>query len=361
VTRLISLLILVLLLVGIKVFGTRLLNQQEGSQAGYVFDSFAMGTLLTIKVRGADAYFAEKAAKEALAEVRRLQRIFDVNDPESEISRLNAAKGSTKSLPLSRDMSLVLREALRICNLSGGLFEPAMGELVRLWGFDREQVKPQIPDSSIIKALVDSSSWSKEVRLSPDGNALVMGRRAGSLEMGGIAKGYAVDRAIAVLASQGVKNALVNLGGEIGVLGVGSNGRSWRIGVQHPRKASHHLGVIELVEGLFVATSGDYERYFISKGRRYHHILNPETGYPADRAVVSVTVVCSSCLEADALATAAFLMEPEEGIRFLERMNVKGLIVYAPDGDTESGNLAYLATGSFLELMKPELEGLPIP
>ncbi|MEA1996675.1 MAG: FAD:protein FMN transferase, partial [Gemmatimonadota bacterium] len=195
--------------------------------------------------------------------------------------------------------------------------------------------------------------------------SVTLGMSAGSLDMGGVAKGYAVDRAIAVLKARGVKNALVNLGGEIGVLGAGSNGRSWRIGVQHPRNTSMHIGVIELTDGNFVATSGDYERYFFENGRRYHHILDPDTGYPAARGAVSVTVITTSCLEADALATAAFVMGAESGSDFLESSGAMGLILCStaagPEKDPAVADISYKATESFLRLMTPDLEGLPLP
>jgi len=360
-TRLIPLLLLILLVVGIKVFGTRVLHRETVPEASYVFDGFAMGTVLTVKVLTHDEKLAEKAADKALAEVRRLHKMFDPNDPESELSFLNKAAGSPEPLPVSADMSRVLRAALRIRKLSGGVFEPAMGKLIALWGFNAERKNLQVPDSSRISAIVESTHWGREIVITAGGDSVKIGEHAGSLDMGGIAKGYAVDRAIAVLASCGVRKALVNLGGEIGVLGVGSNGRSWRVGVQHPRVNSRHIGVIDLTEGFYVATSGDYERYFILGNRRYHHILNPATGYPAARGVLSVTVIASSCMEADGMATAAFVMGADRGIEYLEQSGAKGLILYAEDGETESGNFTYAATGSFLELMKPDLAGQLIP
>lgn len=356
-TRLIILLLLVLLVAGIKYFGTRIINRDSSTPAVYVFDSFAMGSVLTIKVRLPDKVKAEKAAEKALAEVLRLHKIFDPNDPESELSRLNAARTNPCPVPISKDMSIVLGEALRIRDLSGGLFEPGLGELIKLWGFNDERKEPRMPDSSAISALLDSLSWSRNVRLTADCDSVVMGAGAGSLDMGGIAQGYGVDRAIAVLAASGVNNALVNLGGEIGVLGAGANGKSWRVGIQHPRKPSCHLGIIELTQGSFVSTSGDYERFFFLNGKRYHHIFDPLTGYSAGKKVMSVTIITSSCLEADALATAAFVMGADRAVEFLDRIGAKGLVIYPADGDTESGNLACQATESFLKLVTPVLEG----
>jgi len=359
-TRLILVLILVLIAAGIKVLGKRYLRTGENSVASYFFDNFAMGTVLTVKVRTDDKSLAEKGAELASAELHRIHKIFDPNDTESEISSLNRSRGSESAISVSPDMARLLGEALRIRNISRGNFEPTLGELIRLWGFSNNSHRPEIPDPLRIAVLADSLGGAGGIELIDGASSVRIAAQTGALDVGGIAKGYGVDRVVDVLAGIGIKNALVNLGGEIGVLGVGSNGRSWRIGVQHPRKQNCHLGVIDQVEGMFIATSGDYERFFLEKGRRYHHILDPATGYPAGRGTVSVTVIASSCLVADALATAAFVMGPEQGIRLLESLGVHGLVVYAQDGDTESGRLAYNATRGFLQIMKPELEGLPI-
>ena len=360
ITRLILVLILVLIAAGIKVLGKRYLRKGDTSVASYVFDSFAMGTVLTVKVRAVDKNLAERAAELASAEMQRIHQIFDPNDPESEISFLNRNSGSESAIPMSPDMARVLGEALHIQKLSQGNFSPALGELIQLWGFSDKVRRPGIPDRFRITSLADSVGAAGGVELLDGGTAVRIAPGTGALDVGGIAKGYGVDRVVALLAGIGIKNALVNLGGEIGVLGVGSNNRSWRVGVQHPRKNNYHLGVIDQLQGMFVATSGDYERFFLEKGKRYHHILDPGTGWPASRGTVSVTVIASSCLLADALATAAFVMGPEQGVSFLDSLGVHGLVVYAAHGDTESGSLAYSATRNFLRIMEPDLEGLPI-
>ena len=361
ITRLIFLLLLVSIVAGIKVFGTKFMHREGGSTAGYSFDSFVMGSVMTVTIRDPDKSMAEKGAGLVLDEVHRITGIFDPRDPDSEISRLNNSPHDGVPLAISADMSLVLSEALHIRAASGGLFEPALGELIDLWGFNSESAKHELPDPARIKALEDSLSWGAGIRLGEGGKTVILEPGTGHLDLGAITAGYAVDRAVALLRENGIRNALVNLTGEIGVLGVGSNGRSWRVGVQHPRKTASHLGVIEQVEGIFVATSGDYERYFVKDGRRYHHILDPRTGFSAkEGAAVSVTVIASSCIVADAASTAAFVLGPEEGVKFLDNLGCQGLIVYAADGGTESGKLAYRATEGFLRIMKPDLEGLPI-
>ncbi|MEA2063074.1 MAG: FAD:protein FMN transferase [Gemmatimonadota bacterium] len=358
-----------LVLLVVVVIGGRLLRDSGGGSAGspdkvvtHHFDGFTMGTLLNVQVRTADKAYARACADKVFEEAARIHSVFTPGNRDSELSRLNNSRGSGEPVALSSEMARMLSAALGFRDLSGGLFDPAMGDLIGLWGFNSQPSKPGLPDSLEIVALLDTTLLSRGLAFNEAGPALLLEKRAGRLDMGGIAKGYAVDRAIEVLQAAGVRNALVNLGGEIGVLGAGSNGRTWRVGVQHPRRQNGHLGVIELTDGIFVATSGDYENYFYSGGRRYHHILNPRTGYPAACQVASVTVVGRSCLEADALATILVLMGPGQGFEFLESRDLCGLIVYRAGGKGQADDspLTYRATESFLEFMTPDLDGIPI-
>ncbi len=357
--RLGLILAVVLVAVGIRTLGGLGADRQAGS---YVHDSFVMGTVLNIKVRGASRESARQAVGVVEAEAERLHVLFDPHDENSAISLLNrTAAGGGGTVPVGRDVARVLAAAIAVRNSSGRGFDPALGPLIDLWGFSDESPASEIPDTLQLARLTAELAAAGRIELSPDSATVLVPSGAGALDVGGIAKGYAVDRAIEILDSLGIENALVNLGGEIGVLGVGSNGRDWRVGVQHPRLAASHLGVVSQREGMFVATSGDYERFFILDGHRYHHILNPESGFPASGgAVMSTTVIASSCLLADAMATAAFVLGPAGGIRFLESQGAQGLIVYASDGDRENGEITYSATSGFLSIMQPELDGRPI-
>ena len=180
-------------------------------------------------------------------------------------------------MKISPEMYEVLEVAFEVRDQSDGYFEPAIGDLVRLWGFNDRRKSAHIPDSSDIKALLDTTRWSYPIEIKKDveGPKILMGRGAGMLELGGIAKGYAVDRAAYVLKEQGIRDGLVNLGGEISCLGVGSNGRSWRVGVQHPREVGDYVGVLELKEGMTVATSGDYENFVESGGKKISSHTEP--------------------------------------------------------------------------------------
>jgi len=167
-----------------------------------------------------------------------------------------------------------------------------------------------------------------------EGRRIGLVRSGMAIDLGGVAKGYAVDRALAVLRERGITSGLVDAGGDIRVLGTKSADTPWRIGIQHPRDGNALIALVEIDSGS-VATSGDYERYFMKDGRRYHHILDPQTGWPCS-ACMSVTIVADLAIEADVLATAVFVLGPEEGMRLLDRLpGVGGIIFYDVEGRTE--------------------------
>ena len=327
-----------------------------------VYQGYAMGTSLMLKMRTDDEKLATDASDKVMDEMQRLTSIFHPDDSTSELFRINKSRGSGEWLEISPEMYEVLEVAFEVRDQSDGYFEPAIGDLVRLWGFNDRRKSAHIPDSSDIKALLDSTIWSYpiEIKKDADGQRILMGRGAGMLELGGIAKGYAVDRAAYVLKEQGIGNGLVNLGGEISVIGKGSNGRSWRVGVQHPREEGDYVGVLELKDGMTVATSGDYENFIESGGRKFHHILNPRTGFPAFVGSVETTVIGKTCFWSDAYATAVFVLGPQNGIKLADKEGIAAMIIYIVDGESEEKKLDYAATASFLKVMKPSLEGLPI-
>jgi thiamine biosynthesis lipoprotein len=203
--------------------------------------------------------------------------------------------------------------------MTGRLFDPTIGSVSRLWQFWDGAVPPQA--DSIRNAL---SSVGLGRFLAGGDSAL--------LDLGGIAKGYAVDRAADRLRSLGIASAIVNAGGDLSLIGKRTDGRPWRIAIRHPRERGAFLGYLDL-EDVSVATSGDYEKFFFFDGRRYHHILDPRTGSPGGRCA-SVTVVTSNTCSGDALATGLFLLGPGQGLRTVEAAEgVDAVFVYA-DGES---------------------------
>jgi thiamine biosynthesis lipoprotein len=272
--------------------------------ARFTGSTFAMDTLVTVTVYGPRA--AERG-RLALAEFERLDKLLSAFRTESEVGQVNAAAGR-EPVRVSRETVDLVALALRYAALSGGAFDPTVGPLVRLWAIGNgRSAPPAAGEVEKARELVDY----RRVMLDQPGRRLYLPRRGMALDLGAVAKGYAAERAAGLLRQAGVKSALIDAGGNIAALGTRPDGRPWRVGLQHPRRPGEIFGVLAVADRA-VVTSGDYERYFESGGRRYHHLLDPATGYPAG-GVRSATVVAPSSTLADILSTAVFVLGPERG------------------------------------------------
>jgi len=283
-------------------------------------EQLLMGTTVSITIAGVDPDRADHAADRAFGEIRRIESIMSTYRPESEISRLNAAAGKSWTT-VSPELRLVIEAGLRFGALSGGAFDITVKPLLRIWHIEKSGRPPRQQRIDNLLPLVDYRTVQIDeagrIRLPKPGMAIVLG---------GIAKGYAVDRAIGILQQEGVENAIVNAGGDLRAIGRRSASRPWRVGIQAPRRRDQQMADLSLTNRA-VATSGDYERFYIYQGVRYHHILDPRTGRPA-RSCRSVTVIAPTTMEADALATAVFVLGPVKGRTLLrDRTQVEGMIV----------------------------------
>ncbi len=283
--------------------GKLLSRNGDDGPAPIVLSRLAMGTLMEIQVRPRDATAAAAARADAamqlaFAEIARLDTLFSTHLPPR-------AGGEAQKLVL-------LREGLEVMRLTGGAFDARMRPLMELWGFEWNE--PRRP------AAEDLRREAARLAVAPASAESLLAEPA-RLHYGAWAAGYAVDRAVAILREHGVADALVNGGGEIRCLG-----DDWRVGVQHPRLPGALLA--RLAPGaLAVATSGDYEQFFEQDGVRYHHLLDPRTGEPA-RGCQSVTILASTCMRADALATGVFVLGPDRGLDLVESLpGVECLIV----------------------------------
>ena len=288
-----------------------------------------MDTVFSVIVYGQDKSHLEKSVEAAFEEVRRIEKLTDRYDTESLLSLFNSGRlppaqhlspEQTKSL---KELYELLERTCSMGRATGGLFDPTLGPVIDLWKFKTEN--PIVPLPEQVKEMLSLTGLDK-ITFLPDGTPSLVPRVL--LNLSGVAKGYAVDRAVMILRQRGIKHCLVDGGGEVRAIGGKPGGKPWLIGIKDPRGAGC-IGSIE-AENLACATSGDYERYFEQAGKRYHHILDPETGFPA-RMVRSVTVVAPSVFEADILATAAFV-GGEAGIRSLSsRMTSAGFVLFSPD------------------------------
>ncbi|TYO98156.1 thiamine biosynthesis lipoprotein [Geothermobacter ehrlichii] len=280
-----------------------------------------MGTIVEVVAFG-DRKPTLAAIDRALDEMARIEELMSPRRPGSDLARLAAARDF---VTLSPETARLLRLSLAINRRSGGAFDPTLGALKRLWDIEGEH--PAVPDEAALRRAL---ALTGPDRLLLDGDRARVAAPGVGVDLGGIAKGYAIDRAAAVLRQAGITHASINAGGDLRLIG-DRFGRPWRIGIQHPRRQGEMLAILEL-EDAAVVTSGDYERYFMADGKRYHHIFDPATGRPA-RGCQSVTVVAGDAVRADALATAAFVLGPKRGLELLRREGVEGVLV-AADGRT---------------------------
>jgi thiamine biosynthesis lipoprotein len=267
---------------------------------------FAMGTWVDLQFEAPDGHSAQRILEEVETLLRTFERDYYAWG-DGELARLNRHLSSGTPLTVSAGLARMLRDAQRLSAASGGLFEPGVAGLVELWGFHTSQTPPlEPPDGAAI------DDWRrlgpKIAALEIDGRVVRSAARGLQIDLGGVAKGEAVDRIIALLESRGVGNALVNAGGDLRAIGRRGD-RAWRVGIKAPRGAGL-LGTLELADGEAAFTSGDYERFFDHEGQRQHHILDPTTGYPAHHTQ-AVTVIAGDGVKADAAATALFVAGPD--------------------------------------------------
>ncbi|MCP5296377.1 MAG: FAD:protein FMN transferase [Rhodocyclaceae bacterium] len=266
----------------------------------YQREAYVFGTRVEVSVWGESADQAKRAMAAVLAEFDRLHRMLHAWQP-SELTALNEAIArGERDIAVSPELTFILRDAAAIAARSDQLFNPAIGRLVGLWGFHSDEFKPVLPDAVALEAAVKAQPRLSDLAIGSD--RVSSTNRAVQLDLGGYAKGYALDRAAALLRGQGVKNALINIGGNVMALG-SKGGQPWRIGIQHPRAATP-LATLELRDGEAVGTSGDYQRYFELEGRRYCHLLDPRSGQPA-QGTQAVTVLVTPRAGAGALSDAA--------------------------------------------------------
>jgi thiamine biosynthesis lipoprotein len=283
-----------------------------------------MGTTLEITVYRPEEFEAATDLAAAYGEIEAIDRLMSLYRTDSELSVLNAAAGGP-AMAVSSATRDMLDASRHFWQISGGAFDAAVKPLIDAWGFYDAATAFVPADENIAAAL--AVTGMEHVRVNQEGVALDAGS---ALDFGAIAKGYAVDRALAALTARGATAAMVNLGGTIGVTGPHPDGSPWRIGLQHPRQDAL-LGTVELTTGA-AATSGDYDRFFVQDGTRYSHIVDPRTGRPV-AGMASVSVIAPNATTADALSTAAFVLGAADGLALLnDCAGIAGIVAAINDG-----------------------------
>ncbi|HTM46726.1 MAG TPA: FAD:protein FMN transferase [Polyangiaceae bacterium] len=259
----------------------------------------------------------------ALTEIRRLEALMTTWKPDSELSQVNANPGQWRTI--SRETLEVLQKSRWASELSGGAFDITFRSMGNIWKFgDAAEASPQLPDPQLLKQRIKLIDFHKveldaaksQVRLAPNT----------SVDLGGIAKGYAVDRAANILKQRGVQSFLLQAGGDLYGAGVKPDGTPWTSGIRDPRgEKEEPFALIQLQDHAF-STAGDYARAFILDGKRYHHIIDPKTGYPATRSR-SVTIWSKDAFTADAIDDAVFILGPEKGLPLVESLDGVGVVI----------------------------------
>lgn len=257
-----------------------------GKPALYQQESYVFGTRVVVSVWGVEEKQAGKAVGEVLAELDRLHAKLHAWRP-SEVLSLNQAFAKGQSAPVDTELAGMLVQAADFARKSDQLFNPALGNLIALWGFHRDTFEPVTPDPAAVARLLAAKPSMEDVRLE---NGRASSRNAEvAIDLGGFAKGWALDRVAAMLRARGVNNALINIGGNVLALG-SKDGTAWKVGLQHPRQPGA-MATITLQDGEAIGTSGDYQRYFESGGKRYSHLIDPRSGAPATGMQAATVIV----------------------------------------------------------------------
>lgn len=274
-----------------------------------VHTTTAMGTAVQVTVWADDEAAVARAAEAAFAEIRRLDVMMTTWLPDSEISRINAAAGKA-AVPVSDETLAVIERAVAQSRASKGIFDVTVGAFGGLWKFD-EDMDGTLPDPAEVRRRLKLIGW-KDVVVDHKRKTVRLRRKGMKLTLGGIAKGYAVDRMAAVLVTAGFADFIVQAGGDMYVSG--SKGDApWMVGIRDPRGPREDSFAVAPVRDRSFSTSGDYERGFVKDGVRYHHILDPRDGQPA-RATRSVTVMAKDAFTADAWSKVFFILGPTRGL-----------------------------------------------
>ncbi len=287
----------------------------------------AFGTLMDVSIVGVSKELSETAVEQLEKDFQQMHKLWHAWDP-GPLGRVNKllAEGQTFSAPTS---VLPLIEAGQdLADKSEHLFNPAIGKLVSLWGFHSDNPHGHTPPADDdIKRLVELNPRMSDIKI--DDYKLSSENPAVQLDFGAFGKGFGIDRAIEALREMGIENAIINAGGDLRAIG-SRDGTPWRIAIKRPTGAGV-LGVIKTRSDESIFTSGDYERNFSHQGKRYHHIIDPRTGYPAE-GVSSVTVIHSDATTADAAATALFLSGPKDWHRIARQMAIRYVLLIDSEG-----------------------------
>lgn len=284
----------------------------------------SLGTINNIKVWSSKKEnIVEGILQKAVQRVNEIDDRMSAFKENSDISTINRNAGCGY-VKIHKDTFELLEKAKEYGDLSNGTFDITMRPLIVLWGINKKG--SFIPSELEIQEFLELVSY-RDILLDSKSCAALLKKAGQALDLGGIAKGYAADEVKRILKKNGIKSALINLGGNVVAMGKREDGQAWQIGIQNPLSTTgHYLGAVS-VKNKTIVTSGSNERFFIKEGIRYHHILDPRIGKPAQSGLLSVTVICNSSIDADAVTTAFFILGPEKSEPLLNRIKGQAIFV----------------------------------
>ncbi|QAA30927.1 FAD:protein FMN transferase [Clostridium manihotivorum] len=305
------------------VFGTLIVIFVTGEKhkTPMIRNSFGLGTLIHLRAYGGKN---EIAIDEAIKLINEIDNKMSAFKESSDICRINFKAGLEAEI-VSKETFYVLEKAKEYSKLTEGTFDPTIRPLVELWNLGGKQ--GHIPSKEDIEEKLKLINY-KDIILDKEKLSVKLKNNNQKLDLGGIAKGYAADRVRDVLKKYKVKSALIDLGGNIYVLGNKESGEKWNIGIQNPfKERGQYVGVLSL-SNKSIVTSGNYEKYFISEGKRYHHILDAKTGFPSESEIVSATIISDDSIDGDGLSTGIYILGVEKSLEILEAVDgIDGVLI----------------------------------
>src|SRR3990170_1032827 len=289
----------------------------------YFEEKILLDTYVFIKAYGKNRQKVENGVSKAFEEMEKLDRSMNYFDDASELSKINRT-ADKKKMKVSKALLDIISLSKMYEKKTGGAFNIAIGPVMDLWSFGEKENVPTSKELESRLSLVDMEGLKTE----PENSTLWFEKKGMKLDLGGVAKGYAVDKAVKVLKSSGISQALISAGSSTTVIDSKPGQRGWKIGIKHPRKKGDTILGTLLLKNKNISTSGDYQQFFKRDHKRYHHILDPKTGQPAE-GIISATIITSRhAAEADILSTAIFVMGYQLGIKFLDQhKDLEGIIV----------------------------------
>lgn len=295
-------------------------EQNQKKEDYFKQNFFAMDTYMSVQVYGKNA---QKNVEKAIAEIERLDALLSTGKEDSEVSQINQNGGGK----LSIDTGNLMDRAKYLYSESDGAFDISIYPVMKAWGFADKDY--HVPEERVLREALSKVSMDR-IRVSVDKEVTLP---AGTeIDFGGIAKGYTADRVAGILKANGVESAMLDLGGNVQLIGKKPDGSDWKIAIQNPDGSDHYLGVVKTADKAIV-TSGGYERNFTQDGVTYHHIIDPKTGYPVQNGLVSVTIVSADGTMADGLSTTLFVMGQERATEYWRQHSSEfDFVMYREDG-----------------------------